>query len=116
MIRKPAVFPASRTLRAVCLLAILAGAMTALAQAPGQASPDQQQNSAQPPSTQPQAEQQPANSQSGNEEATPEEATPRHRVKPKQYKNWNFNVGGGANLNSGATKKFVVGGGGTFGG
>jgi opacity protein-like surface antigen len=121
MIRKPAVFPASRTVRAVCFMAILAGALTALAQTPDQTSPDQQ-NSAQPPSAQqpqsgqPQSEQQPANSQSGNEEATPEEATPRHRVKPKEFKNWNYNVGGGANVDSGATKKFVVGGGGTFGG
>lgn len=124
MIRKPAVLSASRTVRAVCLIAILAGAVTALAQTPDQASPDQQnsapQSSAQPPQSgqqqQPQSEQQPANSQAGNEEATPEEATPRHRLKPKEFKNWNYNVGGGANVNSGATKQFVVGGGGTFGG
>lgn len=118
MIRKRAVFAASWSLRAVFLLAILAGAATAFAQTPDQPGSDQQ-NSAQQPAAQqqqPQAEQQPANSQSGNEEATPEEAAPRHRLKPKQYKNWNFNVGGGANVDSGATKKFIVGGGGTFGG
>jgi opacity protein-like surface antigen len=122
MIRKPAVFSASRTVRSVFLIAILAGAVTALAQTPDQASPDQQnsaqQSSAQQPQSgqQPQSAQQPANSQSGNEEATPEEATPRHRVKPKEFKNWNYNVGGGANVNGGTTKQFVVGGGGTFGG
>lgn len=120
MIRKPAVFSASRTVRVVCFTAILVGA-AALAQTPDQSSPDQQSSTPQPSAQQPSAEQpqsaqQPANSQSGNEEATPEEATPRHKVKPKQYKNWNFNVGGGANINSGATKTFVVGGGGSFGG
>jgi len=34
------------------------------------------------------------------------------RKKPKDYKNWNYNVGFGANLDSGTTKTFVRGGGG----
>ena len=115
MIRKPAVFSASRIVRAVGWIAILAGAVTALAQTPDQSSPDQQNSAQQPSTQQPQSGQQPANSQSGNEEATPEEATPRHRVKPKEFKNWNFNAGGGAHVDSGTTKKFVVGGGGAAG-
>jgi len=116
MIRKPAVFSACRTVRAVCLMAILAGAVTAPAQTPDQTSSDQQNSAQQPSTQQSQSAQPPANSQSGNEEATPEEAMPRHRVKPKEFRNWNFNAGGGANVDSGTTKKFVVGGGGTFGG
>ena len=115
MIRKPAVFSVSSIVRALGFLAILAGSATAFAQTPDQPNSDQQNSEQQPPAQPQGSKQQPANSQSGNEEATPEEATPRHRIKPKEFKNWNFNVGGGANVNSGPTKKFVRGGGGTFG-
>jgi opacity protein-like surface antigen len=120
MIRKLAVFSASRIVRAVSFTAILAVA-AAVAQTPdqanpGQASPDQQNSAQQPSTQQSQSAQQPANSQSGNEEATPEEATPRHKVKPKEFRNWNFNAGGGAHVDSGNTKKFVIGGGGAIDG
>jgi len=118
MNRKSAEFSASSLVRALCWVAILS--VAALAQTPDQQNSDQQ-NSAQPPAPQQGSDQQqgsaqqPASSQSGNEEATPEEATPRHRTKPKEFKNWNFNVGGGANVDSGPTKRFVRGGGATFG-
>jgi hypothetical protein len=123
MIRKSVVFSAASIFRALSLAAILAGGAIAFAQTPDQQNSTQQNSGQQSPDQQPAAQpqqpeaqqQQPENSQSGNEEATPEEATPRRRVKPKEYKNWNFNVGGGANINGGATKQFVVGGGGTFG-
>ncbi len=129
MIRKSAVYSASSVVRAlVCFVTILgAGAATA-AQTPGQQNSDQQnagqqqpaeQQPAQPPAEQQSAQQpsaqQPASSQSGNEQATPEEAATRKRTKPKEYKNWNFNVDGGANTTGGTTKKFVRGGGATFG-
>ncbi len=118
MIRKSAVFSASSIVRALFGLAILAGSMAAFAQSPTNS--DQQDSTQQPtqqqqPAQQGTAQQQP-NSQSGNEEATPEESAPRHKVKPKQYKNWNFNVGGGANVTSGTTNKFVHGGGVVVGG
>jgi opacity protein-like surface antigen len=120
MNRKPAEFSVSSIVGALFLVVILG--LAALAQTPDQQNSDQQ-NSAQPPAAQQQGSdqqqgsaQQPSGSQSGNEEATPEEATPRHRTKPKEFKNWNFNAGGGANIGSGQTKKFVIGGGGTFGG
>jgi opacity protein-like surface antigen len=61
---------------------------------------------AQQPSTPNTTAQQPA---SGGELAD-EESTLR-RKKPKDYKNWNFNVGAGANLDSGATQTWVRGGG-----
>jgi len=64
----------------------------------------------QPASTQPaQAQQQP--DQSSSQEASEEETT-RRRGKPREYKNWNFNVGGGASLTNGTTQQFVRGGGG----
>jgi hypothetical protein len=119
MIRKSAVFSAASIVQALSLAAILAGSATAFPQTPDQQNSDQQSSGQQPAAQQqqPAAQQQPpANSQSGNEEASPEEIQVRHRVKPKEYKNWNFNIGGGANVDSGPTKRFVRGGGGTFGG
>jgi hypothetical protein len=111
------------------LLTILAGAKTLRAQQPAdqqpaaqQQSSTQQPSSTQPSSTQqpaeqpstpqePAAQQQPGNPPSGDQEAAPEEAT-RRRVKPKEYKNWAFNVGGGGSLTTGTTKTLVRGGGG----
>jgi opacity protein-like surface antigen len=61
------------------------------------------------PSTAPApAAQQPASGQ----EPADEESTSRRKVRPHDYKNWNFNAGIGANVDSGSTKKFVRGGGG----
>jgi len=58
----------------------------------------------QPPPPQPAAAQ-PA---SGQEPA--EEVSISRRRKPKDYKNWQYNVGAGINLDSGTTKDFVRGG------
>lgn len=126
MNRKSAEFSVSSMVGALFLIVILG--LPAFAQTPNQPNSDQQ-NSTQPPAAPQQGSaqqqgsdqqqgsaQQPSSSQSGNEEATPEEVTPRHRTKPKEFKNWNFNAGGGANIGSGPTKKYVIGGGGTFGG
>jgi opacity protein-like surface antigen len=58
------------------------------------------------PSTQ-QAPDQPATTQE-----PPEEQTGRRRkVRPHDYLNWTFNVGGGADLPSGTTRTYVKGGG-----
>jgi hypothetical protein len=63
---------------------------------------------AQTPAAPDQAAQQPASGQ----EASAEESTTAHRkARPHDYKNWEFNLGGGANLNSGETKTWVRGGG-----
>src|SRR5579864_6212944 len=64
--------------------------------------------SAQQPQTQPQP--QPENPQSSSQE--PSEEIGMRKPKPKEYKNWSFNVGGGASLTNGSTKNFVRGGGG----
>jgi|SRR5579859_977070 len=101
MIRKFATVSRFRVFLAVISLAtILAGAASLRAQdTPAQ----------QPPAQQPPAQQPP--DQSGSQEASPEEI-PGRRVKPREYKNWSFNAGGGASLVSGSTKTFVRGGGG----
>ncbi len=104
MIRKFAKVPEVRVvLTAVTLSTILAGTTALRAQ-----QPPAQQPPAQQPSSQSSA-QQPENQQPSSEEASPEETT--RRRKPQEYKNWNFNVGGGAATYSGATKQFVRGGG-----
>lgn len=69
----------------------------------------QQPSAQQPPAAQPQTQQQP--DQSSSQEASPEETT-RPRNKPRDYKKWTFNVGGGASLPNGTTNTYVRGGGG----
>ncbi|HTW30791.1 MAG TPA: outer membrane beta-barrel protein [Candidatus Sulfotelmatobacter sp.] len=120
MIGKFAVVPGSRLVAmAVLSITILAGgaavAQDAQSQPDSTQQPSTQSSPQQDPSQQAPAQQgaqQPANPQSGSEEASPEEITVHHRVKPKEYKNWNFNVGGGASVTSGMTKNFARGGGG----
>ena len=44
-----------------------------------------------------------------------DESTSRRKPRPHEYRNWTFNVGGGANLPAGTTQTFVKGGGGVAG-
>jgi len=85
----------------ILLLTVLAAAAMHAQQAPGQPAP------AQPP-----AAQQPDNQQSSSQEAAPEETGTRRRTKPRDYKLWTFNAGGGASLTNGATMNFARSGGG----
>jgi hypothetical protein len=85
------------------LLTILAGAVNVRAQ---------QTSDQQSPGQPGQAQQQPENQQSSSQEASPEESTSRRRAKPREYKKWTFNVGGGASLTNGTTRTFARGGGG----
>jgi hypothetical protein len=102
----------------VIAVAILAGAAVARAQqTPEQSSSSTQSSPQQPAAQQPPSTQQPSNQQTtnqptSNQEASPEEIGPARKPKPKEYKNWAFNVGGGASLTNGATGNFVRGGGG----
>ncbi|MFZ0863950.1 MAG: hypothetical protein WB781_15610 [Candidatus Sulfotelmatobacter sp.] len=106
MIRKFATVPAFRVVLLVILVTILAGATTVRAQdAPAQPPPTQQ-----PPAQQPTG-QQPSDQQSSSQEASPEEIGPTRKPKVQEYKNWTFNVGGGASLTNGTTRTFVRGGG-----
>lgn len=104
MIRKFAAFPARCAELGILVIALAASAALN-AQSSTQPVP------AQPPSQQTQT--QPADEQqSSSSQETSPEITVTRRKKPKLYKNWNFNVGGGANLTTGTTKTFVRGGGG----
>ncbi len=103
MIRMFATVCGFRVALALIALTILAGAATLYAQqTPAQPPPGQQQ-----PATQPSDTQQPS-----GQEASPEETGPIRKPKVKDYKNWTFNVGGGASLTNGTTRSFVRGGGG----
>ena len=81
------------------------------AAAPAAPAPDTQQDAQQPAApastAQAPAAQQPASGQ----EPAEEESTPRRKKRAHDYKNWNFSVGAGANVDSGSTKTFVRGGG-----
>jgi opacity protein-like surface antigen len=81
------------------------------AAAPAVPAPDKQQDTQQPSApastAQAPAAQQPASGQ----EPAEEESASRRKKRAHDYKNWNFNVGVGANTDSGSTKTFVRGGG-----
>lgn len=76
----------------------------------GVATVNAQQTEPQQPATQPQTQQQPEQQQPSSQEPSNEELGTRKK-KPKDYKNWSFNAGGGASLTSGDTGKYVRGGG-----
>jgi hypothetical protein len=108
MIRKFATAPRANIVPALILATILAGATAVHAQQDSAQQPPAQQPSSQQPSTQ----QQPENPQSSSSQETAAEEMPGRKLKVKDYKNWVFNVGGGANMTSGTTSTFVRGGGG----
>jgi opacity protein-like surface antigen len=101
MIRKFATIPGLHFFQAAILITVLMGIEVVHAQ---------QSPAPQAPAAQPQTQQQP--DQSSSQEASPEETTRSRRNKPRDYKTWTFNVGGGANLPNGTTSTYVRGGGG----
>lgn len=127
MIRKFAAVPA--VLLFAVLITILTGAPAVQAQdTPPQTPPAQEPSAQQPPADQPQTQpppgdqpqqppaqqsqaQQPGQQPTG-QEASEEETESARRKKVRDYKNWSFNVGGGASLTNGTTKTYVRGGGG----
>jgi opacity protein-like surface antigen len=110
MIRKFATVPPSRVVLVLMLATILAGAITVHAQQTPAEQPAAQ-TPAQPAPAQQPSSQKPADQQSSSQEASTEEIGPTHKVKPHDYKNWVFNVGGGGSLTNGTTTKFARGGG-----
>jgi opacity protein-like surface antigen len=97
-----------RTFASVVLLMLLAGARGYAQETPATQAP-----ASQAPATQTPAAQQPAPPAAPAQESSEEEtSTSRRKAKPHDYRNWTFNVGGGANMGSGTTKIFVKGGGG----
>ena len=107
MIRKFATIPGTRVVPSAILMMILAGVATGQDQQPQTQQPQTQQPSA----SEPQTQQQPENPPSNSQEPSTEELGVRKK-KPKDYKNWTFNVGGGANATSGTTRTYVRSGGG----
>ena len=88
------------------VLTILLGA-----QGFAQTTPAEQTPAATPPTPAPAAQQPAAQQPASGQEPADEESTSRRKAKPHDYKNWTFSVGAGANLDSGATKTWVRGGG-----
>jgi hypothetical protein len=119
MIRKFAAVFGARVVAALLFATMAAGAAAPAQSAPSQngGAPAQetttQQDPAQPAAqqTQPAEPQSSSAQQSGQEETAPEETIPRHRVKPKEYRNWTYNAGLGASATNGTTKTFVRSGG-----
>lgn len=116
MIRKFAKVPECRIALGLMLATILAGAATVHAQQTPEQTPPAAPAPAQQPAAQPPAEQsssgqsssgQAPSTQSSGQEASTEELGPRRKIKPKEYRNWNFNVGGGGSLTNGTTAKFA---------
>src|SRR5208282_2062584 len=72
-------------------------------QFPSPAAPAPQEPAAQQPAAQQPAAQQPASDQ----EPAEGESSSRRKAKPRDFKNWSYNVGLGANLDGGTTREFV---------
>jgi opacity protein-like surface antigen len=92
-------------------------AQTTPADQPAAAAPTAPTPDSQTPAAPAAAAQQPAVQPDNSQEPADEASTSRRKKRARDYKNWNFNIGVGANVDSGATKTFVRGGGvgGTFG-
>jgi hypothetical protein len=96
------------TASALLVLTILLGAQGFAQTAPAGQTPTAPAPAEQPPSTPSQTAQQPASAQEPSEEGP---TTAHRKARPHDYKSWVFNVGAGANVDSGATKTWVRGGG-----
>jgi hypothetical protein len=97
------------------ILIVLLGAQGFAQEAPPAAAPPPAQQpadqSAQPPAQQPAAQQPGAQPPDSGQEPAEEVPVSRRRAKPKNYRNWTFDAGLGANVDSGATRTFVRSGG-----
>lgn len=94
--------------------ALLLGILTIFTagQALAQTSAGEPAPSATVPAGQTPAAQSQSTKSSAADEPADEESTSRHRSRVHNYKNWTYDVGFGANIDSGTTKSFVRGGGG----
>jgi nitrogen fixation protein len=92
-------------------LALLSFTLFVLPNLFSQAAPAPQAPPAPTANGQQSAAQEPATPVPSDQESTTAEVSSSRRKKPKDYKNWQYNVGAGANVDSGTTKTFVRGGG-----
>jgi hypothetical protein len=120
MMGKFASMTATASLLTLLVLIILLGAQgvaqTAPAEqtpapAPAAPAPAAQQPAAPNPAATAPAATAPAAQQPDTGQEPSDEISSSRRKKPRDYKNWVYDVGGGANLDSGATKTWVRGGG-----
>jgi opacity protein-like surface antigen len=102
MIGKFATVSALTLLLTILVLTSLSGGRALAQSAPA----DQAPATAPAPST-PAARQ----TSNGQESSDEEVSSSRRKKRAHEYKNWNYNVGGGAQVDSGTTKTFVRGGG-----
>lgn len=102
MIRKFATIPGLTLFQCATLVIVLTGVASVHAQQAPASQPAPQQTQQKPDDQQ----------SSSSQEASQEETTSSRRTKKHDYKNWTFNVGGGANLPRGTTNNYVRGGGG----
>jgi opacity protein-like surface antigen len=101
-------FASATALSVLVVMVLFAGRGFGQAPVTGE-SPGAQTPAPQPPTPQQPATQQPSTPSPADQE--PAEESSSRRKKPKDFKNWNYNVGLGANVDSGTTKTFVRGGG-----
>jgi len=92
------------------VLMIVLGAQGFAQTTPAGDAPAAPSSAEQTPAAQTPAAQTPAQQPSSGQEAADEGSTSR-RKKLHDYKTWNYNVGAGANVDSGTTRTFVRGGG-----
>jgi opacity protein-like surface antigen len=106
-------FASARALTALMLLLVFASFGLAFLPSASAQTPSDQSSPAAPtaPPADAQQPQAPAAQQSGNEQESPDESPLPRQRKPRDYKNWSFNVGAGAAVFGGPTKTFVRGGG-----
>jgi opacity protein-like surface antigen len=79
--------------------------------APDATAPAAQQQPAAPPSAAPPPAVQPTAQQPDTSQEPASDESLGRKPKPRDYKKWTFNVGAGANIDSGTTKTWVRGGG-----
>ena len=107
---------ATATALALMFMTVLWGAQgfaqtTPAGQTPAAPAADQTPSAETPPPQAP-ATQAPVAQQPSNGQEPADEVSSSRRKRAHDYKNWNYNVGLGANLDSGTTREFVRGGGG----
>jgi hypothetical protein len=106
MMVKFASVTATANVLALLVLIILLGP-----QGPAQTTPAGQTPATPAPAAQQPAAQTPAAQKPDSSQEPADEQSTLRRKRPHDYKNWNFNVGAGANLDSGSTRTWVRQGG-----
>jgi opacity protein-like surface antigen len=111
MMAKFASVTATASALTLLVLTILLGAQGFAQTTPAGQTPAAPPAAPVPAAQQPAAPTSTAQQPASGQEPADEESTSRRKLRPHDYKNWTYNVGAGANVDSGATKTWVRGGG-----